>query len=154
MFFLLFTESLESENTIQRIYDRRHSMRHRKSKYVAFVLILQLFIVSGLQPAANAARIPTEALISSTAHDATRTQLQTIFTREDVRAQLMAMGVNPDAATNRLNDLTPAELQQLQAQMNHLPAGADGGFFAVLGIIFVVLLVLELVGVTNIFSKF
>lgn len=128
-------------------------MRPLLCKCITIAVILQLLIVTGLQPAAHAARIPTEALISSTEDDVTRGKLQALFSREDVRSQLVAMGVDPDDTASRLNHLTPAELQQLNKQMNHLPAGADGGFFAVLGIIFLVLLVLELVGVTNIFSK-
>ena len=116
-------------------------------------VILQLLLVTGFQPAAHAARIPTEALISSTEDDASRGKLQALFSREDVGSQLVAMGVDPDDTASRLNHLTPSELQQLSNHMNHLPAGADGGFFAVLGVIFLVLLVLELLGVTNVFSR-
>ena len=40
----------------------------------------------------------------------------------------------------------------MQGQIERLPAGGDG-LLAVLGIVFVVLLVLELLGVTNVFSR-
>jgi hypothetical protein len=73
--------------------------------------------------------------------------------RDDVRAELLRLGVEPKMAEERLAALTPAELQLLQHQMDQLPAGAGGEVFAVIGIVFVILLILELVGVTNIFSK-
>jgi hypothetical protein len=39
----------------------------------------------------------------------------------------------------------------LRAQIDSLPAGGDA--IAVIGVVFLVLLILELVGVTNIFTK-
>jgi hypothetical protein len=70
--------------------------------------------------------------------------------RDDVRVQLEALGVNPRDALERVDALTSAELAQLQSHLDDLPAGGD--VLAVLGVVLVVLLVLELLGVTNVFT--
>jgi hypothetical protein len=49
--------------------------------------------------------------------------------------------------------LSDSELEVLQQRMDTLPAGADSAL-TVLGIVLLVLLVLELVGVTDIFKSF
>jgi hypothetical protein len=120
-------------------------------KYIIFFIVLQFFLVSGLLPASRAALIPTQALIESSSADSTRSQLRVMIARDDVRAELVRLGVDPAAAENRLATLTAEELQQLQGHMQDLPAG--GSALAVIGVVFLVLLILELVGVTNIFTK-
>ena len=74
-----------------------------------------------------------------------------LLTRTDVQAQLMALGVSPQDAIERVSALAPAELAVLNDRLNELPAG--GSVLGLLGAVFVVLLVLELVGVTNVFSS-
>ena len=71
--------------------------------------------------------------------------------REEVRAQFEALGVDPARVDARVAALTDAELRQLSTQMADLPAGADA--LAVIGAVFLVLLILELVGVIDIFKK-
>ncbi len=126
-------------------------MKLHTRKCIIVFTILQFFLVSGLLPASRAALIPTQTLIESSAADSTRSQLRAMISRDDVRAELVRLGVDPAAEDNRLATLTAEELQQLQGHMQDLPAG--GSVLAVIGILFVVLLVLELVGVTNIFTK-
>jgi hypothetical protein len=71
--------------------------------------------------------------------------------RERVRDELVNMGVDPGNAAERVAALTDQELRTLHGQMESLPAGA--GLLEVIGIVFLVLLILELVGVTHIFSR-
>ncbi len=127
-------------------------MKLHTQKCIIFFTIFQFFLVSGLLPAARAALLPTQTFIESSQPDTTRSQMQTMLDREDVQMELQRLGVNPEMAKERLAALTPAELQQLQRHMNDMPAGA--GALEVIGIVFLVLLILELVGVTNVFSKF
>jgi hypothetical protein len=65
----------------------------------------------------------------------------------------MQLGIDPAVAELRVNALTPSEIAQLQPQLDSLPAGGDA-LLAIVGVVFVVLIILELVGVTNIFTKF
>jgi hypothetical protein len=62
------------------------------------------------------------------------------------------LGVDPAAASERVASLSDEELASVAGKLDALPAGGD--FFAVVGIVFVVLLILELTGVIHIFKKF
>lgn len=126
-------------------------MKPHMQKCIIFFTILQFILVSGILPAARAALVPTQTLIESATMDHTRNQLQTMLAREDVRVELIRLGVDPEVVQKRLAALTAEELQQLQSRMHDLPAGGDA--LAVVGIVFLVLLILELVGVTNVFTK-
>lgn len=121
------------------------------AKFFIIQLLIAVFTTSTLTPAARAAVIDTQTILSQQ-NRSTQAELQSILAREDVRQQLITYGVNPDDAGLRIASLTSHELNQLQQHIKDLPAGSDG--LAILGAVFLVLLVLELVGVTNIFSKF
>jgi hypothetical protein len=97
------------------------------------------------------APVGTGALLQQQAETAQRTRVQDKLAREDVERAMITLGVDPAAAQARVASLTPAELAQLEQQLDQLPAG--GSFFAVVGIVFVVLIILELTGVINIFTK-
>lgn len=126
-------------------------MNPHTRKFIIVLIVFQFFIVSGLLPAAKASLVPTQTVIAAEAEERTRTQIQAMLSRDDVRTELIRLGVEPDMAGERIAALTPSELQQLQRHMDELPTGA--GAIAVIGVVFLVLLILELVGVTNIFNK-
>jgi hypothetical protein len=119
-----------------------------------FVLSLTLaifFITSVTLPTVKASVIDTSSYLQSQ-DDSFRTEMQALLSRDDVQKQLVALGVNPADARDRVAALTDQELKQLQDRIDELPAGGDA-LLAVLGAVLVVLIVLELVGVTNVFNK-
>ena len=116
---------------------------------VLSLLVIFLSTVS-LMPAAQAGVIGTQSLLSSQS-STVQDQLRAALEREDVRAQLVTLGVDPDKASARVATLTPDEISKMQNRIADLPAGA--GALEVIGIVFLILLILELVGVTNIFHK-
>ena len=63
---------------------------------------------------------------------------------------MVDMGVDPLQAQLRVASLNPQELAQLQGHLDTLPAG---GILAVIGVVFIVLLILELTGAVDIFKK-
>jgi hypothetical protein len=71
--------------------------------------------------------------------------------RDQVRDQMTALGVDPAVVEARVARLTDPELRSLADRMEQMPAGGDA--LAVIGIVFVVLIILELVGVIDIFKK-
>jgi len=71
--------------------------------------------------------------------------------REQVRSQMVALGVDPTLVETRVARLTDSELRSLAERMDQMPAGGDA--LAVIGIVFVILIILELVGVIDIFKK-
>lgn len=100
---------------------------------------------------AGAAMIDTATVIEAESRRATVEQIQELLGRQEVRDQLQAFGVDPQAAERRVASMTAEEVAALQQRIAELPAGANGAI-EVLGILFLVLLVLELIGVTNVFS--
>ena len=76
---------------------------------------------------------------------------QAVLAREEVRSRLEQYGVDPLAADARIAALTDQELELLATELENMPAGGD--LLAIVGITFIVLLILELTGVIDIFSK-
>lgn len=120
-------------------------------KCTTFLVLFQFLLISALLPVSKAEMISTQSFIESSTADQTRNELQSLLAREDVRQELIILGVDPADAEKRLARLSAEELQQLQGKMEELPAG--GSVLALVGAVFVVLLILEIVGVTNVFSK-
>ena len=80
-------------------------------------------------------------------------RVSTILAQQQFSDQLIALGVDPLDAQQRVASLSDSELQLLDQKLADMPAGASGAL-EVLGIVLLVLLVLELVGVTDIFKSF
>ncbi|MGK2914914.1 MAG: PA2779 family protein [Porticoccaceae bacterium] len=119
-------------------------------KAATLCLVASFLGTATIQPAI-ASVISTEALMTSTARQMSQSPIDQVLARDDVRAQLVSLGVDPDAAKARIAALSPDELAQLNQRVGELPAGA--GVIGVLGVLLLVLLVLEILGVTNVFSK-
>jgi hypothetical protein len=121
-----------------------------KNRYFVYVLCFALLNL-GSPPVAEAGLVTTLQAAATT-----RTQdLATVnaaLAREEVRAQFAALGVEPVQIESRVAALTDAELRTLAGQMADMPAGADA--LAVIGVVFLVLLILEAVGVIDVFKKF
>ncbi|HSO05693.1 MAG TPA: PA2779 family protein [Pelomicrobium sp.] len=118
----------------------------------ALVKFLMLAMAAFAWPhAATAAPVGTAAVLEHESRDAQVTRVQEKLARADVERAMAALGVDPAQARERVAGLNQAEILQLERELDQLPAGGD--FFAVVGIVFVVLIILELTGVTNIFTK-
>ncbi len=106
--------------------------------------------------------LPVRAGIISTANgiatsaaqlrSANLARIQTQLDRAEVQEQLLKYGVAPVQAQERVAALNDEEVASLAQRMEQAPAGGDGGLFALLGIVFVVLLVLDYTGAIHIFS--
>jgi hypothetical protein len=123
----------------------------KKRSLVSGVVVAAMLAVSSWVPA-NAAMVTTEQLVSHDVRDARISQVQGFLARADVKQQLESWGVAPEQAEARVASLSDAELEQLAMNIDQQPAGGD--VLIILGVVFLVLIVLELVGVTHIFSRF
>jgi len=111
------------------------------------------FLALGLQSTtASAGVIGTQDYLSAEARAGHLADINAAISRADVQAQLVSLGVDPANAVTRAAALSDGELAQVAHEMNSLPAGGDS-LFAVIGIVFLVLLILELTGVIDIFKK-
>ena len=121
-------------------------------KTIAIIIAANLFTL-GLAQSAGAGVISTEAAIEMQDRTARIERINSVLARDSVQSQMIRLGVQPDVAAARIASLSDGELRQLEARMDELPAGADSAL-TVLGIVLLVLLVLELVGVTDVFKSF
>ena len=101
--------------------------------------------------AARAEMIGTPVLLSAAEAARHQQQVESFLARADVQRQLVDFGVAPAQAAERVAALTDAELQELAGRIDALPAGAGALEIALL--IVLILLILELAGAINIFTK-
>lgn len=129
----------------------KKNMKQTINKLIVVLLLVAISTLNSFTPVVQAAAISTETILSQQTQS-TQSELQSILARKDVRNKLINLGVNPEYVDHRIAALTDHELAQIQQKIGELPAGGSSAL-AVLGAVFLVLLVLELVGVTNVFSK-
>jgi hypothetical protein len=98
---------------------------------------------------AHAGMVSTEQAMSTAASDADRDRVTRFLTREDVRAELQAQGVDAQDALARVQAMSDAEVAQLAQRVDEAPAGA--GVVGVLFSIFVILLITDILGFTKVF---
>lgn len=120
-------------------------------KTTVSLLLSVALVFGGMVAPASAAVIGTQEALSPDARQAQIADIQRDLSRGDVQQAMIAMGVDPQQAQLRVASLNDSELARLQSQLDSLPAG--GGFLALVGAVFVVLLILELTGIINIFHK-
>ena len=115
------------------------------------IAILSVAILNmGLAGAAQAAIVDTSALVT-TDREADLGTVRAQLDRAEVRAKFQDMGVDATAVDQRVARLNDRELHQLAVDMQNAPAGGDVVW--IIGVVFIVLLILELTGVIDIFKK-
>ena len=122
-----------------------------KNRFVVYVLCLAMLNL-GSPLVAQASLVTTLQAVEASTRAQDIATVNEALAREEVRAQFEALGVEPAQIEARVAALTDAELRTLAGQMADMPAGADA--LAVIGIVFLVLLILEAVGVIDVFKKF
>jgi len=122
----------------------------RLTKPVSHLVVLSLLALDLYLPAAHAGMIGTEAVVNAAQTQQYRERLHNALNRDDVQAQLLARGVDPAQVQARVDILTDEEMQTLATNMDQLPAGGDS-LIGALVFIFIVLLITDLLGLTNIF---
>ena len=110
-----------------------------------------LSILLALMPLlpAQAAMIGNEQIVKQNLSSQTRDGLQQLFAQETARQQLQAWGVSPDQIRSRIDSLTDAELARINQQVNDLHAG--GSVLGILLVIFIVFVITDVIGATDIF---
>lgn len=123
---------------------------NRNSVNLMIAAVIGLTMLPLMSFSAHAEIISTQEALAMESGQAL-TRVDTWLQREDVRAELAALGVDPELARLRAQALSPAELMELSERIEELPAGA--GIIEALGITFLVLLILDLLGLLNIFNR-
>lgn len=126
----------------------------RSAKFLSILLIVFLSLIYMPVQSVFAAMIGTKAVLVDEEMQYAREKVRAFLNREDVRTALTAQGIDALEAKARVDCLSDAEIQQISDRIDQLPAG--GGALEAIAIIavvlFLVLLILDMIGVTDVFT--
>ena len=125
-----------------------HIIRSNKRFFASF-LSLAILLLSLHTPIVNAAIVPTSSLIIEQQSQEQRQILLQRVSKAEAQELLLSFGVTPEMAEQRIQAMTTEELAQLNNKFENLPAGQ--GILGTVIVVFVVLIVLDLLGTTDIF---
>lgn len=127
-------------------------IRGKLSFVSLFMVAVTLLITVPYQPLL-AAMVPTEVTIYNNKADEARDYLKSLISRSDISEALISQGIDPDEAKIRVESLTDSEAIAIADQIEQLPAGgsAIGIIIGAALIIFLVLLVTDILGYTDVF---
>lgn len=108
-------------------------------------------ICGGFAQFSHAGVIETGYLVDQEARVARLERVELLLASDTVAKQLESFGVDKALVAERIQGLSDSELRLLESEMDEQVAGGDA--LAVIGTVFLVLLILELVGVTDIFKS-
>lgn len=111
--------------------------------------ITMLFLYMTVQAPAIAEMVSTQSTVKKTQVQQQRAKILEFYERRAVKSALQKHGLSAQEAKARIAKLSDVQIQLLAAKIDKMPAGAGAdGIIAV----FLILIILELMGITNIFS--
>lgn len=125
-----------------------NKLRHL-ARPICYVIAFGVLALSVHIPAVHAAVIGTDAVVSAQQAQLDRARVQSLLARTEVKQRLLAAGVDPDQVAARVDALNDNEVHQLAARIDQLPAGGDA--LGVLVFVFIVLLITDILGFTDVF---
>jgi hypothetical protein len=120
---------------------------------IAIIAAASLFAVSIPVPAAHAALVGTEHVVT-VEQGKLRAKLNAFLSREDVQTQMRALGVSPAEAQARVASMSDEEVAQAQGKLDSMPSGQSfvGALIGAGLLIFIVLLITDILGLTHVFG--
>jgi cytochrome c-type biogenesis protein CcmH/NrfG len=115
---------------------------------LTLALVLSLVCSTATQPAAAAMMSTAQAATGTRAEQLDR--VDHFLAQDSVRGLLEQQGVDPAAARARVQALSDSELQRISNNLDQLPAG--GSVLALIGAVFLILVILDIVGVIHVFK--
>ena len=112
-------------------------------------LVIAAFINVIFQPSAYADMVSTEQLVTQAQTASLKVELKNLMAREDIRTQMINLGVEMSDVQDRIDSMTDAELNLAYAGLEAQPAG--GGIAGTVLTVLLIILVLDIAGVTDIF---
>ncbi len=122
--------------------ERLQKIRHLIAAPLAVLMTLSLLWTP---LGAQAAMVGSDRVIESESAAAGRQRVETLLSRDEIRSQMVEMGVNPDEAKDRVATMSDAEVLALAQQIDDLPAGQavdTGTLIVVLLLVIILALVL------------
>jgi len=128
-------------------------MLQKLKRQVSLLLVVSFCLLNFNVPKVHAQMVGTDAVIAGQEALVQRAQVAEFMVREDVKQIMTQNGVDPVEAQQRVDSLSDGEIAKLANSIDQLPAGGDG-IGVIVGaavLIFLVLLVTDLLGLTHVF---
>jgi len=116
--------------------------QHCFAKPIKYVAVAGILAMTLYIPAAHAILIDTETAVQTAETQQDRSRLRDALDREQVKARLLALGVEPAQLQARIDALTNVEAQALAKNLDVMPAGGDIGFLELILIIILLVILL------------
>lgn len=129
-------------------------IRHTRSFRILSIATASAIMLSTASPMpARAAMVSTDQALATISGDTQRATVLSFLARDDIRDQMIVMGVDPAEAAERVASLSDAEIENIAGRIDELPAGEGFGvIIAAAGLVFLVLLITDIIGATNVFT--
>lgn len=123
------------------------------SKSVCLFLIICFLVTNLTISYAQAAMVATETVVHSAQAEGSRARLIALLNRQEVIEAFAKQGIDVEQAKKRVANLSDAEIAKINQKLDQLPAGGDavGAVVGAIVLIFLVLLITDLMGLTHIF---
>ncbi|MDH5425079.1 MAG: PA2779 family protein [Gammaproteobacteria bacterium] len=120
------------------------------SRIRKLISYLAIFIMLCIQiTPVHAAMVNNNDILRNAQHNTSVKQMVTILDREEIHSQLTDMGISPSEAKDRIKRMTDSELAELTQTYEQQPAGS--GVLGAVVTIFVVLVITDMLGATDVF---
>lgn len=116
-------------------------------RYISLLLTASMLSLS--LGTSQAAMVSNQQIIYAAEQTDARQSLLQTLKRDEVQQQLLSLGVNPADVESRVQHMSYAEISQLNQKIDELPAGS--GVLGAVVFIFVVFVVTDVIGATDVF---
>ena len=126
---------------------------YNTARPTAVIMIIVILLFSQTIQSVSAAVIGTETILRVDKTTESRAYLHQVLARQDVRDTLIAQGIDPQEAQDRIDSLTDNEVNGIYDQINDLAAGQGVIIFSmiILGVLIATVLIFNFTNITNIF---
>ncbi len=124
-------------------------MLHSKLMKNIGSLLAILGLLGGQLAPAHASMVGTTTAMQQAQRSFERAELLEMLDRDAARSQLQSMGVDAEAAKQRVAAMTDAEISELNARLADMPAGGDA--VGVIILLFIIFVITDMLGATDIF---
>lgn len=124
------------------------------ARWIAAPVVVCLLATTLSVGTAQAGLIASDSIASEQTVAADRTKVLDFMSRDNVQQELVNLGIDPNEAQDRVAALSDSEIAQLAANIDQDPAG-EGPIGAIVGaalLVFLVLLITDIAGVTDAFD--
>jgi flagellar motor component MotA len=118
-------------------------------KFKKILLTAVFTSASFLAATSHAGVVGSDTVLTQIQGEYSKQQLVSMVSNEDVLAKLETLGVDAQTAQTKISQMTNSELLAFNQQLNDAPAG---GIVGTAITVFIVLAVLDLLGVTDLFT--